>query len=135
MTILEELSFHTNWQDGLENEILTNIYKLLSKGYSPTQDYDEILALADNVDDIPNTNHDEILDKIIGMMDDITELTKKNERIGIFLRDGDDFTAFDGYNELEKMTKGDEYDNGKIHLWDPIKEFSLPYVYKLINNE
>lgn len=92
--------------------------KLLRKGYLINDDYNDIVDSYDNMDEVPERDNSPELDTAMGLLDELMEQIKLNERIAMFLCDGDGFTAQDGYGELLKCVNGEEYDDSKMKLTD-----------------
>ena len=128
-----------NSKDDVELKIghilITQVIQLLQKGYTIHTDIDELFEKYDVLIKIPEVTHDDEITKLTKMIEKLLNLTKLNERVKIFLSNTENFSCFEGYQELEKIKIKSE---GEIN-WDKIKinnhiDRNLSYedVYNLI---
>jgi len=127
-----------NSKDDVELKIghilITQVIQLLQKGYNIHTDIDELFEKYDVLIKIPEVTHDDEMTKLTKMVEKLLNLTKLNERVKIFLSNTENFSCFEGYQELDKWIKSE----GEIN-WDKIKinnhiDRNLSYedVYNLI---
>lgn len=127
-----------NSKDDVELKIghilITQVIQLLQKGYTIHTNIDELFEKYDVLIKIPELTHDDEITKLTKMIEKLLDLTKLNERVKIFLSNTENFSCFEGYQELKKWIKN----KNKVN-WDKIKinnhiDRNLSYedVYNLI---
>jgi len=130
-----------NSKDDVELKIghilITQVIQLLQKGYTIHTDIDELFEKYNVLIKIPEVTHDDEITKLTKMVEKLLNLTKLNERVKIFLSNTENFSCFEGYQELEKAIKsGGEINWDKIEINNHIdRNLSHEDVYNLITEK
>ena len=130
-----------NSKDDVELKIghilITQAIQLLQKGYTIHTDIDGLFEKYDVLIKIPEVTHDDEITKLTKMVEKLLDLTKLNERVKIFLSNTENFSCFEGYQELEKAIKsGGEINWDKIEINNHIdRNLSHEDVYNLITEK
>mgnify|MGYP003636821176 CR=1 FL=1 len=130
-----------NSKDDVELKIghilITQAIQLLQKGYTIHTDIDGLFEKYDVLIKIPEVTHDDEITKLTKMVEKLLDLTKLNERVKIFLSNTENFSCFEGYQELEKAIKsGCEINWDKIEINNHIdRNLSHEDVYNLITEK
>lgn len=132
-----------NSKDDVEIKIayilITQTIQLLQKGYTINTDIDELFEKYDVLLKIPEVTHDDEITKLTKMVEKLLDLTKLNERVKIFLSNTENFSCFEGYQELEKVITNEneiDWDWDRIKINDHIdRNLSYEDVYNLITEK